>query len=130
MENYFIRFAHKSYISSYIIERQSRRERAALSCDSERKRAGSACNIHFINARKSVGSGSVFSLSFRSFRSFRSLSFRNKRERKEHFKKTFLFQNNSLTFFFFIAIKEEKSKQKRRNNASFSTTLRLWSKWM
>ena len=41
MENYFIRFAHKSYISSYIIERQSRRERAALSYDSERKRAGS-----------------------------------------------------------------------------------------
>ena len=30
------------------IERHSRRERAAISCDSERERAGSACNIHLI----------------------------------------------------------------------------------
>ena len=52
------------------------------STDSERKSASSACYIHFINARKSVGSGSVFSLSFRSFL---SLFLRNKRERKVHF---------------------------------------------
>ena len=37
------------------------------STDSERKSASSACYIHLNHARKSVGSGSVFSLSFRSF---------------------------------------------------------------
>ena len=52
---------------------------------SEREQALPAISIGF-NARKSVGSGSVFSLSFRSFL---SLFIRNKRERKGHFKKTF-----------------------------------------
>ena len=80
----------------------------------------------FFNARKSVGSGSVFSLSFGPFL---SLFLRNKRERKGHLKKLFYFKI-VLTFFFFIAIKEEKSKQKRRNDALFPTTLRLWFKWM
>ena len=57
------------------------------STDSERKSASSACYIHLNHARKSVGSGSVFSLSFRSFL---SLFIRNKRERKGHFKKLFI----------------------------------------
>ena len=57
------------------------------STDSERESASSACYLAILLiARKSVGSGSVFSLSFRSFL---SLFIRNKRERKEHFKKTF-----------------------------------------
>ena len=49
------------------IDRQSRRERAAFSCDSERKSASPACHIHLNHARKSVGNYGVFSLSFRSF---------------------------------------------------------------
>ena len=58
------------------------------STDSERDSASSACYLAILlNARKSVGSGSVFSLSFRSFL---SLFIRNKRERKEHFKKLFI----------------------------------------
>ena len=58
------------------------------STDSERKSVSSACYLAILlNARKSVGSGSVFSLSFRSFL---SLFIRNKRERKEHFKKLFI----------------------------------------
>ena len=52
------------------------------STDSERESASSACYLAILlNARKSVGSGSVFSLSFRSFL---SLFIRNKRERKGH----------------------------------------------
>ena len=47
------------------------------------------------NARKSVGSGSVFSLSFRSFL---SLFIRNKRERKGHFQKLFFYFKIVLTF--------------------------------
>ena len=37
------------------------------STDSERKSASSACYIHLNHARKSVGIGSVFSLSFGTF---------------------------------------------------------------
>ena len=57
----------------------------------------------------------------------KNLFIRNKRERKVHFKKTFLSQNTSY-FFFFIAMKEEKSKQKRIKDALFLTTLRLLNK--
>ena len=53
---------------------------------SEKEQALPATSILF-DARKSVGSGSVFSLSFRSFL---SLFIRNKRERKGHFKKLFI----------------------------------------
>ena len=53
---------------------------------SARVQALLATSILF-NARKSVGGGSVFSLSFRSFL---SLFIRNKRERKGHFKKLFI----------------------------------------
>ena len=79
------------------------------STDSERKSASSACYIHFINARKSVGSGSVFSLSFRSFL---SLFIRNKRERKGHLK-NFLFQN-SLYFFLLWKSKKKKVTKKKK----------------
>ena len=58
------------------------------STDSERESASFACYLAILlNARKSVGSGSVFSLSFRSFL---SLFIRNKRERKENFKNLFI----------------------------------------
>ena len=50
-----------------LFERQSHRERVAISHDSERESASSACNIHFVNARKSVGNYGVFSLSFGTF---------------------------------------------------------------
>ena len=50
------------------------------STDSERKSASSACYIHFINARKSVRSGSVFSLSFGPFL---SLYLANKEKEKD-----------------------------------------------
>ena len=49
------------------LERHSRRERAAISCDSERKSAGSPAISILSNARKSVENNGVFSLSFRSF---------------------------------------------------------------
>ena len=64
------------------------------STDSERESASSACYLAILlNARKSVGSGSVFSLSFRSFL---SLYFATKRKKRRL--KNFLFQNNFLTF--------------------------------
>ena len=59
---------------------------------SEREQALPATSI-LSNARKSVGSGSVFSLSFRSFL---SLFFATK-EKEKDIKKTFLFQR-PLTF--------------------------------
>ena len=70
---------------------------------SEKEQALPATSILF-DARKSVGSGSVFSLSFRSFL---SLFIRNKRERKGHFRKNFLFQNS---FYFFLLWKSKKKK--------------------
>ena len=58
------------------------------STDSERKSASSACYLAFLlNARKSVGSGSVFSLSFRSFL---SLCLANKEKEKDISKKLFI----------------------------------------
>ena len=48
-------------------KRQSRRERAAISCDRERKSASYACYIPLYDARKSVGNYGVFSLSFGTF---------------------------------------------------------------
>ena len=76
------------------------------STDSERKSASSACYIHFINARKSVRSGSVFSLSFGPFLSL----FIATKEKEKDISKTFLLQNNS--YFFFFEKARRKSKQK------------------
>ena len=67
---------------------------------SESEQAMPATSILY-NARKSVGSGSVFSLSFGSFL---SLFICNKRERKGHSKNFFISKLFSY-YFFFIAIK-------------------------
>ena len=56
------------------------------STDSERKSASSACYVHLNHACKSVGSGSVFSLSFRSFLSL----FIAKKEKEKDIKKLFI----------------------------------------
>ena len=56
------------------------------STDSERKSASSACYVHLNHARKSVGSGSVFSLSFHSFLSL----FIAKKEKEKDIKKLFI----------------------------------------
>ena len=94
------------------------RERAAISCDRERQSASSACNIHFIYARKSVGSGSVFSLSFGPFL---SLYLANK-EKEKDISKTFLLQNNS--YFFFFEKARRKSKQKEETfTVSYNLTV-------
>ena len=86
------------------------------STDSERKSASSACYSAILsNARKSVGSGSVFSLSFRSFL---SLFIAIKEKEKDISKNFFLFQNSSY-FFFFIAIKEEKVTKKKKKRTVF-----------
>ena len=57
------------------------------STDSERKSASSACYVHLNHARKSVGSGSMFSLSFHSFLSL----FIAKKEKEKDILKNFLF---------------------------------------
>ena len=76
------------------------------STDSERESASSACYLAILlNARKSVGSGSVFSLSFRSFI---SLCIANKEKEKDISKKLFLFQNSSYFFLFCCEIKRKK----------------------
>ena len=81
------------------------------STDSERKSVSSACYLAILlNARKSVGSGSVFSLSFRSFL---SLFIAIKEKEKDISKNFFLFQNSSY-FFFFFTIKEEKSTKRKK----------------
>ena len=67
------------------------------------------------NARKSVESGSAFSLSFRSFL---SLFIAIKEKEKDISKNFFLFQNSSY-FFFFIAIKEEKVSKKKKLRTIF-----------
>ena len=64
------------------------------STDSERESASSACYLAILlNARKSVGSGSVFSLSFRSFLSLYLAT----KEKEKDIKKTFYFKI-ALTF--------------------------------
>ena len=94
------------------------------STDSERKSASSACYIHFINARKSVRSGSVFSLSFGPFL---YLFIRNKRERKGHLKKLFYYK----IILTFSSLKKKAEKvSKKKKLSQFPTTLRLWSEWM
>lgn len=60
---------------------------------SEKEQALPATSILF-DARKSVGSGSVFSLSFRSFLSLYLAT----KEKEKDISKNFLFQNSSLTF--------------------------------
>ena len=95
----------------------------AISHDSERESASSACNIHFVNARKSVGNGSVFSLSFRSFL---SLYLATKEKEKDISKKHFL-----KTILTFSSLKKQEEKvSKKKKLLQFSTTLRLWSEWM
>ena len=74
-ENEFLHFTYACRQNIYV-----------RSTDSERKSASSACYIHLNHARKSVGSGSVFSLSFRSFL---SLCLANKEKEKDISKKTF-----------------------------------------
>ena len=70
------------------------------STDSERKSASSACYSAILsNARKSVGSGSVFSLSFRSFLSL----FIAIKEKEKDISKNFFYFKIVLTFFFFVA---------------------------
>ena len=65
------------------------------STDSERESASSACYLAILlNARKSVGSGSVFSLSFGPFLSLYLAT----KEKEKDISKNFLFQNSSLTF--------------------------------
>ena len=95
----------------------------AISHDSERKSASSACNIHFVNARKSVGNYGVFSLSFGTFL---SLYLANKEKEKYISKKHFL-----KTILTFSSLKKQEEKvSKKKKLLQFSTTLRLWFKWM
>ena len=69
------------------------------STDSERESASSACYLAiWLNARESVGSGSVFSLSFGPFLSLYLAT----KEKEKDISKNFLFQNSSLTFFSFL----------------------------
>ena len=72
---------------------------------SEKEQALPATSILF-DARKSVGSGSVFSLSFGSFLSLYLAT----KEKEKDISKTFLLQNNS--YFFFFEKARRKSKQK------------------
>ena len=96
----------------------------AISHDSERKSASSACNIHFVNARKSVGNYGVFSLSFGTFL---SLYLATKEKEKDISKKTFYLK----TILTFSSLKKQEEKvSKKKKLSKFSTTLRLWFKWM
>ena len=95
----------------------------AISHDSERKSASSACNIHFVNARKSVGNYGVFSLSFGTFL---SPYLANKEKEKDFEEKHFL-----KTILTFSSLKKQEEKvSKKKKLLQFSTTLRLWFKWM
>ena len=91
-------------------KRQSRRERAAISCDRERKSASSACYIHFINARKSVENYGVFSLSFGTFL---SLFFATK-EKEKYIKENFIILKLFLLFSFLLRNKKKKVNKKEK----------------
>ena len=99
-ENEFLHFTYACRQNIYV-----------RSTDSERKSASSACYIHLNHARKSVGSGSVFSLSFRSFL---SLCLANKEKEKDISKKLFLFQNSSYFFLFLLRNKNKKVSKKEK----------------
>ena len=80
---------------------------------SESEQAMPATSILY-NARKSVGSGSVFSLSFRSFFLFLFAT----KEKEKNIKKTFYFKIVLLLFLLFCD-KRRKSKQKEETTHCF-----------
>ena len=91
---------------------------------SERKRTGSPATSILSNARKSVENYGVFSLSFGTFL---SLYIANK-EKEKYIKKNLSFQKS---LYFFLLWKSKKKKvTKKKKLLLFSTTCRLWIKWI
>ena len=103
-------------------ERQSRRERAAFSCDSERESASSACYINLNHARKSVENSALFLL-FAYFFFF----YRNKEEKVREFFEIKSFLKCPFLSLLLRRKRERKERKERENTLPLPTLLRAFN---